>query len=410
MAKPKVFVSSTCYDLGVVRSELRHFIVGLGFEPVMSDHSDILYDPKLHTHDSCVAEVGSSDLLVLIIGSRLGGKALPSAKALIDWDGVDDRAAEKRVLKLEDRLSITQLEAIRAIEIGVPIYAFIQADVIRDHHLYERNKSKKDIIGKIDFPSIDKRETAEYIFEFINYIRSRSTNNSIFEFQNVEDIRESLRSQWAQLFQRLLNERLTAQKARQEFRSVSAQIEDLKAALLTSIGNNQLKETAKGVVKYRRLIDFLSGILSPIDKQRILSDIQWEDLLELSGIDYLDMRSFDGSSRSELVLVRRDQTFFRYRASIRSYQKLIADWQEFRSLDDVSREAVFQALLEASDSRPNMMIRYYDTPIDEYLEGLADNRGLLESKRDYEMGPTLGEILSEALKKENEDEDESDEP
>lgn len=167
VAKPKVFISSTCYDLGIVRSELRHFINGFGFEPLMSDHSDILYDPKQHTHDSCIAEVSSSDLLVLIIGSRLGGKALPSARALVNLEDVEGENSENKISKLKDRLSITQLETLRAVELGVPIYAFVQSDVLRDHHLYEKNKSKTHIIKEIEFPSIEKIDTAEYIFEFI---------------------------------------------------------------------------------------------------------------------------------------------------------------------------------------------------------------------------------------------------
>ena len=41
MAGTKIFVSSTCYDLSVLRAELRNFILSLGHEPVMSDYADI---------------------------------------------------------------------------------------------------------------------------------------------------------------------------------------------------------------------------------------------------------------------------------------------------------------------------------------------------------------------------------
>ena len=36
MAGLKIFVSSTCFDLSILRSELRNFIASLGYEPVMS--------------------------------------------------------------------------------------------------------------------------------------------------------------------------------------------------------------------------------------------------------------------------------------------------------------------------------------------------------------------------------------
>lgn len=73
MANLKIFVSSTCYDLNIVRGQLRSFINTIGYEPVMSDYNDVLYDPRDHTHESCVKEIQSSDMVILIIGSRFGG-------------------------------------------------------------------------------------------------------------------------------------------------------------------------------------------------------------------------------------------------------------------------------------------------------------------------------------------------
>ena len=70
MANLKIFVSSTCYDLNIVRGQLRSFINNVGYEPVMSDYNDVLYDPRDHTHESCVKEIQSADMVILIIGSR----------------------------------------------------------------------------------------------------------------------------------------------------------------------------------------------------------------------------------------------------------------------------------------------------------------------------------------------------
>lgn len=367
----------------------------------MSDHSDILYDPKLHTHDSCVAEIISSDLLVLIIGSRLGGKALPSAKALVDLKEAGDELTDK-ARKLEDKLSITQLEAMRAIELGIPIYTFVQTDVLKDHHVYERNKTNVEIIDKIDFPSIEKKETAKYIFEFINYIRGRSANNSLYSFENVEDIRNCLRGQWAQLFQKLLKERLNNEKARRELRTVSAQIDDLKAALITSIGNDQLKETAKGALQFRRLIDFLTAVLPPTEHGLILSDSDWIDLMTRAGVDHLITHAFNGSSRPEAVMIKYDKKFLRFRGTIRMFQKIVSDWDDFKVLPDATREAVFKALKEASDTRPGMVIRQYDVEWGEYLKERGETGGSIETQpRSDER--SLGEILSDALKDDDDD-------
>ena len=56
MAGLRVFVSSTCYDFALLRSELRNFIVSMGYDPIMSDYADVLYDPRIHTHTSCIDE------------------------------------------------------------------------------------------------------------------------------------------------------------------------------------------------------------------------------------------------------------------------------------------------------------------------------------------------------------------
>ena len=88
MAELRVFVSSTCYDLSVLRSQLRVFIKNMGHEPIMSDYGDVLYDPRIHTHTSCVDEVRNCDVLVLIVGSRFGGKAMAEALSKINFDAL----------------------------------------------------------------------------------------------------------------------------------------------------------------------------------------------------------------------------------------------------------------------------------------------------------------------------------
>lgn len=52
MAAPRVFVSSTCYDLQEVRYQLRTFIEDFGFIPVMSEYGDIFMIIK--TYSRCM--------------------------------------------------------------------------------------------------------------------------------------------------------------------------------------------------------------------------------------------------------------------------------------------------------------------------------------------------------------------
>lgn len=231
MPSVKVFVSSTCYDLAFVRESLRKFIISLGYEPVMSEHSDILYDPRDHTHKSCVEEVANCDLLVLIIGGRFGGKAVSEAVQEIDFERIKAKIPFDALPK-DGTYSITHLEVLKAIECGIPVYTFIQANVYSDHNLYQKNKASS-IIDQILFPSIEKQETAKYIFEFINTVRLRNHGNSIFSFDNAEEIENTLKKQWSSFFQKLLKEqsingtsKSTAirEKSEEELRSLIKQI------------------------------------------------------------------------------------------------------------------------------------------------------------------------------------------
>ena len=207
MSALKVFISSTCYDLANVREELRKFIINFGYEPIMSEYSDVLYDPREHTHTSCVEEVKNCDMVILIIGGRFGGKAIDEAISKIDFNKI-----EKVVqIKKNDNFSITYLEFLKAIECEIPVYTFIQEDVLSDHKLYEKNKDN-EIINLIKFPSIEKQETARYIFEFINAVRKRNRGNNIFPFGRINDIEEILKKQWASLFQKLLKEKIIQEK------------------------------------------------------------------------------------------------------------------------------------------------------------------------------------------------------
>ena len=45
MARPRVFISSTFYDLKHVRASLDLFIEGLGYDSILSEKGDIAYTP-----------------------------------------------------------------------------------------------------------------------------------------------------------------------------------------------------------------------------------------------------------------------------------------------------------------------------------------------------------------------------
>ncbi len=62
----------------------------MGYDPIMSEHSDVLFDPRAHTHTSCVRQVSDADMMILLVGSRFGGTAIPDAISEVDLKSVSD--------------------------------------------------------------------------------------------------------------------------------------------------------------------------------------------------------------------------------------------------------------------------------------------------------------------------------
>lgn len=371
MAGLRVFVSSTCYDFSLLRSQLRLFIQSLGYEPIMSDYEDILYDPRIHTHTSCVDEVANCDMLVLIIGSRFGGKATSEALEKIDFERL--RKEEKKVeqLKAEGKLSVTQLEVLKAVENEIPVYTFIDKKVWHDHSLYEKNKNS-EIISQIIFPSIEKQETAKYIFEFINFVRLRTRGNNIFTFEKGIDIEEILKKQWSAYFQRLLYEQRYNREEQKKMEMLTNQFEDLKTAILSSIENLDQREIARGIVRFRRLFDFVLGLKHVGQDYLKETEDSWEQLLEKAGIvEIIDPREIFVENpmryRVRLFLVCKDRFFYEFRFNKDYLEELRNEWKAFLTLSSKSREIIIEALREMN--RGMSLIRYVREPFEKVCAG-----------------------------------------
>lgn len=80
MARPRVFVSSTYYDLKHVRASLDLFIESMGYDSILSEKGDIAYTHDRPLDDSCYRETETADIFVLIIGGRYGHEASPTDK------------------------------------------------------------------------------------------------------------------------------------------------------------------------------------------------------------------------------------------------------------------------------------------------------------------------------------------
>lgn len=186
MPKPRVFVSSTYYDLKYIRDELREFIADFGFEAVLFEQGNITYDHQKAIDLSCYKDVKASQMLILIIGGRYGSPAS------------DSIPREKEQAFFEWYNSMTREEYLTAIRENIPVYIFIEKQVHHEYKTYLNNRGN----ALIRYASVDTIN----VFRFIEEIHGQFANNIICEFERFEDIKSWLTAQWAGLFYEYLAE------------------------------------------------------------------------------------------------------------------------------------------------------------------------------------------------------------
>lgn len=198
MAKPRVFVSSTYYDLKQVREDLDRFISGMGYEAVLHEAGDVAYGKDSAPQGYVHREIEMCDILICVIGGRYGTESTEQLGA-----------------------SITQHELNSALERQVQVFIFIEQSVYSEYRTYLINKGTAGI--KYQFVD-DPR-----VYEFIDSVYNLPKNNSIAPFQTASDIVEFLKGQWAGLFQRFLQDQKRLEEIRvlEEMKSVAGTLEQL---------------------------------------------------------------------------------------------------------------------------------------------------------------------------------------
>lgn len=174
MARLKIFISSTYYDLKSIRADLDRQVRELGHEPVRFEVGNIPFGSEDSPESECYREISNCDVLVCIIGGVFG---------TVSSDG---------------NYSITQKELKTAHDEGKQIYIFLDKPVSQEFHFYKANKS----LPGVNFTSVSDKK----IFEFLEEIYSLSKGNPIFPFETSHDIGVILREQLSGLFQRLIKQ------------------------------------------------------------------------------------------------------------------------------------------------------------------------------------------------------------
>lgn len=122
MDRPTLFLSSTVYDFGDLRSALKDYLELRGCRVLASEFTDFTHPLDKHSYEACLAAIEQADLFVLFIGRRVGG-----------W--FDE----------PNQISITRAEYRHAYELAkakrIRILCFVRSDVW-DHRQSVRDLAK----------------------------------------------------------------------------------------------------------------------------------------------------------------------------------------------------------------------------------------------------------------------------
>jgi len=221
MARPRIFISSTFYDLKHIRSSLESFIEVFGYEPILSEKGNIAYDPNIPLDESCYREAKTCDVFVIIIGGRYGSAASGQEGSVPR--GFYDRYE-----------SITKKEYEAAVERDIPVYILIDRSVYTEYETFGKNRDNKGI----RYAHVDSVN----VFNLIDQIMAQPRNNPIHLFERHSEIEIWLREQWAGLFKEMISRR-TSQK---QISSLAIQVKEL--ANISTTFKRYLEEIVSRVV------------------------------------------------------------------------------------------------------------------------------------------------------------------
>lgn len=206
--KPRIFLSSTFYDLKYIREDLSRFIMGKNYEPILSERGNIGYTPGKPLDLSCYEAIHQSDMTILLIGGRYGSAA--SGETIEDC--------------FSNYLSVTRKEFRTAVENGIPLFAFIDKNVYTEFELYEKNenlfaeKAENQTAFSFEFIYTEHRN----VFRFIHELKT-SVGLPIFCFSSVNDIKKILDEQWADMMKKYL----TALREKKTIDSLNTTVQEI---------------------------------------------------------------------------------------------------------------------------------------------------------------------------------------
>ncbi len=245
--KPRVFVSSTYYDLKYLRERIEKFLLIYGFDTVLFESNDVTYEHGKAIDTSVYKELEMCHMMVLIIGGRYGS-AISNESISVEQQKRYD----------EEYVSITKKEFETAVEKNIPIFTFIDKNVYSDFETYNKNILLIDNLRKLQpteafqFAHVDSIN----VFKFINNVNSKP----IKTFDKVEEIENYLQSQFSGMFYLYLQ---SLQKLEDDKRILSSvqelnNVTKLMSEMLSDVGRKVFENDTQ---EYKKIIDKQFDIL-----------------------------------------------------------------------------------------------------------------------------------------------------
>ena len=331
---PRIFVSSTYYDLRHVRERLERFIKNYGFEPVLFESDKVTYEHGKPVDQSAYAEVELCHIMVLIIGGRYGSPA-SNSNVEIYQNKYD-----------EEYISITRKELEKALESRLPLFIFIDKKVHAEYETYKENEQFFDELNQLDkvgkqletrfsFAHVDSPS----VFRFIDIVR----NQPIKTFDKVEEIENYLQSQFAGYFYLYLD---SLKKASEE-RKILKSVQELNSVIV------KMNEMVNSVGK---------KIFEPAEYENVISN-QYDALIAiycrgfskyLSFNKHIEIQEQDGQEAARVIF------------QIGVWPKIV-EWGSQKSLDafldELTKERIHR--IEAVNSKllainPDLSLKAFD--------------------------------------------------
>jgi hypothetical protein len=243
MAKPRIFVSSTYYDLKHIRTSIEAFIYSFGYEPVLFESGDIFFSHEKPLEESCYNELQNCHMQILIIGGSYGSSE--AATTLTEEEKKDQYSKFN---------SITRKEFEVANARNIPIYFFVDNGVLSEYSTYKRNRGNNKIVYA--------HVSSVNIFSLLDDIYSLHSGNYIKGFSRSEDITDWLKGQWAHL----MAEFITKRTEQIELKKINNSVQEL------NIISNSLKAYTEAILNSANPAEFakIKTEQDSIEKDRII--------------------------------------------------------------------------------------------------------------------------------------------